>query len=257
MKLVLNDKTKKEVFIALFQSLKFCTSTISITFNDDNVFIQGMDKSHVCMFEANISSSWFNDYARNSNDSKSISFDSQVFYTIISTKHDGHSIEIHYQGEPDTLCIDLIAQKGEFSKFFKIPLVEFDYEIMTVPTVEYDAEFSISSKKIYDITSQMLTFGDNINVKCGDEQIDLITNGMSGEMLVTIPIDDLTEYSVNEGENVTLAYSLSYVHKMCLTNKLSNEIQFSLSKDYPMKLKYDLGETSTLEFYIAPKILDE
>jgi hypothetical protein len=76
-------------------------------------------------------------------------------------------------------------------------------------------------------------------------------------MLVTIPIDDLTEYSVNEGENVELAYSLSYVHKMCLTNKLSNEIQFSLSKDYPMKLKYDLGETSTLEFYIAPKIVDE
>jgi proliferating cell nuclear antigen len=208
------------------------------------------------MFEVNMSSSWFNEYTRNPNDSKSISFDSQVFYTIISTKHDGHSIEIQYQDEPDTLSINLIAQKGEFSKFFKIPLVDFNYEVMTVPTVEYDAEFSISSKKIYDITSQMLTFGDNINVKCGDEQIDLITDGIAGEMLVTIPIDDLTEYSINEGENIELSYNLSYVHKMCLTNKLSNEIQFSLSKECPMKLNYDLGENSRLEFYIAPKITE-
>ena len=256
MKLIVNDKNKKDVFIALFQTLKFCTSTVCITFNDNNVFIQGMDKAHICMFEANISSSWFNEYGRNINDSKTISFDSQVFYTIISTKHDGHSIEINYQDEPDTLSINLIAQKGEYSKFFKIPLVDFEYEIMNVPAVDYDAEFSISSKKIYDITSQMLSFGDNINIKCSDEQIDLITNGITGEMLVTIPIDDLTEYSVNEGENIELAYSLCYVHKMCLTNKLSDEIQFSLSKDSPMKLKYDLGESSTLEFYIAPKIIE-
>ena len=253
MKLVLIDKNKKDLFIALFQSLKYCTNTVCITFNTNKVFIQGMDKSHVCMFEANISSSWFNEYSSNSH---TISFDSQVFYNIISIKHDAHSLEMNYQEESDTLCINLIAQKGEFNKFFKIPLVEFEYEIMSVPTVDYDAEFSISSKKIFEITSQMLSFGDNINIKCSDEQIGLKTNGISGEMLVTIQIDDLTEYSINEGESIELAYSLSYVHKMCLTNKLSNEIQFSLSKDYPMKLKYDLGETSTLEFYIAPKILE-
>jgi proliferating cell nuclear antigen PCNA len=253
MKLVLVDKNKKDLFIALFQSLKYCTNTVCITFNTNKVFIQGMDKSHVCMFEASISSSWFNEYSSNSH---TISFDSQVFYNIISTKHDAHSLEMNYQEEADTLCINLIAPKGEFNKFFKIPLVEFEYEIMSVPTVDYDAEFSISSKKIFEITSQMLSFGDNINIKCSDEQIGLITNGISGEMLVTIQIDDLTEYSINEGESLELAYSLSYVHKMCLTNKLSNEIQFSLSKEYPMKLKYDLGETSTLEFYIAPKILE-
>ena len=52
--------------------------------------------------------------------------------------------------------MSLIAQenstKGEFNKFFKMPLVEFDYDLMDIPLVDYDAEFSIASKKIYEIT---------------------------------------------------------------------------------------------------------
>ena len=99
----------------------------------------------------------------------------------------------------------------------------------------------------------MSSFGDDINIKCTDEGIDLISNGVMGEMLVNIPIDDLSEYSINEGDDIDLNYSLVYIHKMCITNKLSNEIQFCISKEFPMKLKYDLGDSSSIEFYIAPK----
>jgi len=99
----------------------------------------------------------------------------------------------------------------------------------------------------------MNTFGDDINIKCSDEGINLITTGVMGEMLVNIPIDDLSEYSINEGDDIDLNYSLVYIHKMCITNKLSSEIQFSISKEFPMKIKYDLGDNSIIEFYIAPK----
>ena len=43
---------------------------------------------------------------------------------------------------------------------------------------------------------------------------------------------------------------------MCITNKLSNDVDFSLSNNCPMKISYDLGENSLLQFYIAPKIND-
>lgn len=257
MKLVIRDKTKKDLFIAIFQSIKACTNIISVTFNSNNIFIQGMDKSHVCMFEVNITATWFNEYQKDEDDMPTISFDSTVFCNIISTKHDNHIMELHYEGDPDNLSVNLIAEKekGEFSKFFRLPLVDFDFEIMVLPSIEYDAEFAISSKKIHDITAQMISFGDDIQIKCTDEKIDLTTNGVAGEMLVTIPIDDLTEYSINEGETVDLTYSLSYVHKMCLTNKLSNEVEICISHEYPLKVRYHLGESSTVEFYLAPKVV--
>ena len=127
---------------------------------------------------------------------------------------------------------------------------------MNIPVVEYDAEFSISSKKICEIMSQMLSFGNDLNIKCSEEKIDLVADGMVGEMLVNIPIDDLNEYSIVEGEVIDLKYSLNYIAKMCLTNKISNEVVFCISADYPMKIKYDLGDESSIVFYIAPKISD-
>jgi hypothetical protein len=102
-----------------------------------------------------------------------------------------------------------------------------------------------------------MSFGTDINVKCSEERIDIITNGITGEMLVNIPIEDLTEYSIVEGEIIDLKYSLNYINKMCLTNKLSSEVQFCISAQYPMKIIYDLGDDSSLVFFMAPKISDD
>ena len=73
-------------------------------------------------------------------------------------------------------------------------------------------------------------------------------------MRVDIPIDDLGDYSIIEDEEIKLTYSLSYINKMCITNKLSNDVDFLLSNNCPMKISYDLGDNSVLHFFIAPKI---
>ena len=123
--------------------------------------------------------------------------------------------------------------------------------------MDYDAEFSIGAKKICELCSQLLIFGDIMNVKCNEDKIDLVSKGVGGEMAVNIPIDDLTEFSISEGEVIDISYSLNYIHKMCLNAKLSSDISFSISKDYPLRIKYDLGEESVVMFYMAPRIDDE
>jgi len=251
------DKHKKDLFVALFQVLKNCSSLININFQKDKMHIQGMDKSHICLFDVNIQSKWFSLYEVS--DSINICVDASIFHSIISNKSEGLNVIVRFETE-DYLNIDLMAQelehtKNEFNKYFKIPLADFDYEELGVPDVEYNAEFTISSKKICDIFCQMILFGNDINIKCNETKIDLITNGVTGEMLVDIPINDLSEFAILEGEEVDLNYSLTYINKMCLTNKLSNEIQFSISPDKPMRISYDLGDESSVVFFIAPKVV--
>jgi proliferating cell nuclear antigen PCNA len=256
MKVIISNKHKKDLFVALFQTLKNCSTLVNVKFQKDLLHIQGMDKSHICLFDVKIQKKWFDEYEIL--EDNNICIDANIFHMIISNKTEGLNIIIRTENE-DNLNVDLFSvehSKGEFNKYFKIPLADFDYEEMEVPNVDYDAEFSISSKKICDIVSQMILFGSDINVKCTEDKIDLITNGVTGEMLVNIPIEDLNEYSIVEGEVINLNYSLSYINKMCLTNKLSNEIQFFISADYPMKICYDLGEDSSMVFYIAPKMAD-
>ena len=47
------------------------------------------------------------------------------------------------------------------------------------------------------------------------------------------------------------------MNKMCLTNKLTDDISFSISNQAPMKIKYDLGDNSSILFFIAPKVNDD
>jgi proliferating cell nuclear antigen PCNA len=256
MKVVISDKIKKDLFAALFQTLKNCSAVVSAKFMSDKLHIQGIDKSHVCLFDVNIQKDWFSLY--DIDDETPMCFDTNIFQILMSTKSEGHEIVIH-TNDSDYINIDLVSlehSKGEFNKYFKIPLVDNDHQELNVPSVDYDADFAISSKKISEIVSQMMVFGSDIIIKCSEYKIDLVTNGVTGEMLVTIPIDDLTEYSIIEDENVNLTYSLNYINKMCLTNKLSSEVNFSISKEYPMKISYDLGNDSSLVFYIAPKVTD-
>jgi hypothetical protein len=43
---------------------------------------------------------------------------------------------------------------------------------------------------------------------------------------------------------------------MCLSSKLGQLVSLSISSEYPMAIKYDLGDDSSVAFYIAPKIAD-
>jgi len=258
MNLSIQPSLKKNVFISLIQLLKNCSSVLCISFHQDVINIQGMDKSHVCLYNINFLSNWFHSYHLGSDNMCCI--DSKMFYTILNYASDFHTIIIHHESQSDVLNIDLIVDentKGDFNKYFKLPLNDSDYELMNIPsTQEYDAEFCITSKKICEIINQMFPFGTEMTIKCTDENIELISNGLTGEMMVNIPIDDLNEYSITENEIVQLSYSLQFIQNMCLTSKLSNEIQFFISKELPMKIKYDLGDNSSLEFFIAPKIMD-
>jgi proliferating cell nuclear antigen len=257
MKIQINDKKKKDLFVSLFHILKSCSSTINLSLTSDSMHIQGMDKSHICLFNVILSSKWFDEYKLN-NDVK-ISFSSSVFYSIISTKTDNQNLhifmknanddqlEIKFESEGDT-------KKKDFKKSFKMPLIEYEYEEMNIPTPDYDAEFSFSSKQISDIFSQLNNFSDDIIMQCSENDVNLSANGANGEMKVEIPIDELTSFSIVEGEIITLTYSLAYINKMCITNKLSTDIDFSLSDSCPLKINYDLGDDSNLVFFIAPKM---
>ena len=263
MKLSIKEKSKKDIFISLFQLLKNCSTIINIQFDEKKLYIQGMDKSHICLFDITIFAEWFETYEKHENDTNNICLNTIFFHNIISMTQEKHVINIHYEGNPDSMNVDLTIEenngnaKGEYNKYFKLPLAELEIEQLNIPTIEYDAEFMMNAKKINEITSQLMIFGDIMNIKCTEEKIDLISKGISGEMMVNIPIDDLCEYSISEDEVIDLSYSLNYIHKMCLTTKLSNEIEFCIHKEYPMKIKYDLGQNSSVFFFIAPKIVEE
>ena len=258
MRLTIENKSKQENFVAIFQLLKNWSSHINMHFEKDRLYIQSMDKSHICLANIELKSKWFSDYDCVNN--IKLSLDSTHFAILMNYSLKHNTIELKFEHNiDDKLYINFSngkENKGSFDHFFELNLIEVEEDCLEIPDIEYDVEFIIESKKITELLSELNTIGQDLNIVCNEEKLELNASGDSSKLKVNIPIDDLNEFSIAEGEELNLSFSLNYLCKMCCSNKLGTTIELSLRDSYPMSLKYNLGDDSKVVFFIAPKIKD-
>jgi len=259
MRLTIENKSKIEVFIALFQLLKNWSSHINMHFEKDRLYIQSMDKSHICLADIEIKDKWFSYFDCSYNNK--ISIDSTHFAILLNygVKHD--KIELKYEDETNVekLYINFLNEKekkGSFDHFFELNLIDADEDNLGIPKVDYDVDFTICAKKLIEVLTELNTFGENLNVKCSETVVELNSHGDTTKLKVNIPVDDLDEYAITEDEEINISFSLSHLCKMCLSMKMCSTINVSVSSEYPMLLNYNLGDDSNVSFYIAPKMTD-
>lgn len=264
MKLSIENKSKLEMFVALFQLLKNWSSQLNLQFEPDQLYIQTMDKSHICLSNIVIKASWFSEYFVE--EATNISVDTGSFATMMNYAVKHNKVDIIFN-DTDKLFINLLnnapigtsgasATNTNFDHFFELPLMDVEQENLSIPSVDYDVEFSMDSKKFSDLISELMVFGPNLNIMCTEELLEFNSSGDTGKLKVNIPIDSLNEFAISEGEQLDISYSLAHIGKMCLSTKLGGEIGVGISAEYPMSLKYSLGDESTVTFFIAPKIAE-
>jgi proliferating cell nuclear antigen PCNA len=262
MRLIIDNKPKLEVFVAIFQLLKNWCSHISIIFEPNMLNIQLIDKSKVCFTNIKIMKQWFAEYdCLNSN---KISFDAIQFSVLINyaLKHNKLELLFNNNEEPDKVFINFLNETKDndkntsFDHFFELNLIDIDEDSLGIPKVDYDIEFTIETKKFVELLTELNTFGPDLNIKCNEELVELNSNSETTKLKVNIPVEHLDEFSISEGEILDISFSLNHLCKMCTSVKLSSQINVGLSKEYPMLLSYNLGDNSNISFYIAPKIKD-
>ena len=260
MEILIKNTTHGEIFTILFQHMKLFTENLNINFHDDKVFIQGMDNSHVSVFEIKLPSTWFDEYKLENN--STIGVNTSMLFKILNSREKSHNIQLLMDDEnSDKLEIHLLSDNTSASVVdlhYVIPLMDIDSEIMTIPDLEYQAEISFPSYTFSTLVDQMKLFGETFNILCNEEKIQMSSESVDcGKMYVDIPIDDLNSYAIDEGEDLDLSFSIAHLKNICLYSKISKDIEIYLKKDYPIKLVYLLNSPDAKAiFYSAPKIND-
>lgn len=260
MDLQLHNSQKADLFTCLFQHIKLFTEHINVSFYVDKMFIQAMDNSHVSILEIYLPSAWFDVYNIEANEAITIGIHSANLFKVLHTRDKLHQLRIQLLAEDDeTLQIDMTCENAEvFDRHFQIPLMDIDSETMHIPEMEYQAEFTISSTTFATLIDQLKMFGDTMNVECSEDKIQLCSESPeTGKMMVEIPIDDVLSFAIEEGRELNLSFSLSYLHNICMYSKLAKTVELCMSDNYPIRLVYSLGEDDArFVFYLAPKIDD-
>lgn len=260
MQLTINDKQKQEMFVSIFQILKNWSSHINMHFEKDQLYIQSMDKSHICLAHITLKSQWFSNYI--CMDPIKLSIDSVHFAVLMNYSLKHNIIELKFDAtiNTDKLYINFFNETTDkndhFDHFFELNLIQVEDDCLGIPDVEYDVEFVIDSKKITELLLELNVIGQELNIVCNENKLELNSSGDSSKLKVNVPIEFLNEFAIAEGEELNLSLSLNHLCKMCCSTKLGTTIEISLSNSYPISLKYNLGDNSVVIFYVAPKISD-
>jgi hypothetical protein len=71
-------------------------------------------------------------------------------------------------------------------------------------------------------------------------------------MVVIVDINDLVSFSINEGAELDLSFSIRYIHMFCLYKHLSKPWNLNL-ENIPLMICYNIGDNASMKFFLAPK----
>lgn len=259
MRFNIDDPQKCEIFVSLFQHIKQFTEFVNIIFQTERMYLQCMDNASVIIVEMILPSSWFTEYVIEA--SETIGINASMLSKVLNTRDKSQRIVWHNE-LTDKLSVQFMnpedAGKNVFNKFFEIPLLDIDCELMDIPEMEHQVDLVMSSVTFANVVNQLRVFGETFQIVCTEDKISMEANSIEvGKMSVDVSIDDIDEFAIEEGAELSLGFSLKYLHDISLYQKITKSISIGLSDNTPMRSTYHLQDDAVMNFYLAPKIQDD
>lgn len=275
------EPSKSNAFKILIENIGDINSQVNMTLYKNHLYIQGMDPSHVCLFELKLADRWFKEYSVSKD--ITVGIDLSIVNKIISCCGKTQSIEFKTGDNSDKITINLKDGKGtELDKSFETSIYDFEMELLNITDIESDIDISIDAQLLNAVVEQIAVFGDTVRFECSDSGITLISkeNKLSTEMKCKIDIDKISAYSTND-EDVNNEYSILYYSKLCKYAKMMKKdatVDIQIALDVPLIMKYNLssdddnydcdtddgGDTnetplqqSVMMLCLAPKVTDD
>ena len=247
MKFKLHNIQKVAEWVEIFKFIKNINKHITFMAKKDELYIQMMDSSHVCLVEIKFPSSWFQEYE---SIDEVISCSSAVLVKIFGLYTTDTMIEI--ASTEDKLEIHLLNVIQ--NKHFEIPLLDIVQDLLSPSITDSLMDFSIKSKVFDKYLQEILLFGEDIKIESKDEKIFLHSANDDGKIQIEIEGDNLEEFNVVENFVFTASYPLRY---LLLVSKLAlvyQQVHLFMDDQSPRRITFK--SDVNINFFLAPKITE-
>ena len=204
MKLQINQIDKAFEWIELFKFIKQLNQHVTFMCKQDQLYIQLMDDSHICLIDITIPSTWFTLYES----------ENQTFSVMTSIL-----VKIFGMYTVDTM-IELVAgdEKLEINfknkkehKYFELNMMDIEKDVLSPAMPDTKLDIVMKTKILDKYMNELAIFGDEAIIFCKDDKLYLKAKGDEGSISIEIEGDNLEEFSVVEGYEVETRYCLKYL----------------------------------------------
>lgn len=207
-----------------------------------------MDPANVAMVMFNLYSSSFTEY--------NVKKDTEIAINLSNLKQ-----ILRRVGQNDMLSLELSAEnklqiqiKGNSTRTFSIPLIEIEEKPQKIPDLKFgvkiDTESQILDNAIedVDIVAEAATFIGE------DKRFIIQGEGDLSKAKIEIPEDEITKISKDTKDTIKAKYSIEYLKKIVAGSRISDHVEISFNKDYPLKVEYKIVDRVNISFILAPRV---
>ena len=257
MKFQIKNIDKAYEFIEIIKYIKNLSSDITCQCSEDNMYIQVMDSSHVCLADINIPKKWFHLYETKNH---TFSMKTAILSKIVSMYTSDSIIEFEIDEEnSDKIHITLIHEKQQ--KIFDVPLMDIEKDVLATQNIDTNLDIVIKTKLFDKYIAELSQFGEIISIECKDDKIYLGTDNLEGSLKIEIKNECLEDFNVIEGYTFKGLYFIKYLQYVTKLFSVYSKIHLYLDESNPLMITFDNKNEDesniTIKCFIAPNCPDE
>lgn len=252
MKVLITSTKNILCLLEIMKVIKNLSQDVSLCFQQDEVYIQVMDHSHICLFDTHISKNWFEVYEVEHDEV--ISLNVNILLKIINLYSINTSVELSTTEDSDRLTV--ILKYPDMIKEFEIPLMDIDFDYLQTGENDYGCDFEIHTKILDKHISELMIFGEVLNFKCKNETLQLSASGNDGAMSIKIPESTLESLSVEEGRTIKSKVDIKYISYISKLSASFKNVSISFDDQYPLFVSCN-DDGISLKYFVAPKFDDD
>jgi len=245
MKLQINEIAKAFEWIELFKSIKQLNQHVTFMCKKDQLYIQLMDDSHICLIDITIPSTWFTFYE---SDNQTFSVMTGILVKIFGMYTVDTMIELI--GGDEKLQINFKNKKEQ--KYFELNMMDIEKDILSPAMPDTKLDFVMKTKILDKYMNELAIFGDEAIIFCKDDKLYLKAKGDEGSISIEIDGENLEEFSVVDGYALESRYCLKYLQYISKLHMIYPNVHLFLDDSSPLVITFD-NSTITIKYYLAPK----
>jgi len=237
----------------LFEVLKDILTDVNICFDETGIRIMTMDGNHVALIHLKLEAENFEYFF--CKQKTMIGVCMMSFYKLMKTVSNTDTITM-FMEESNTDLLHIAVKNSDKNSItnFSLKLLDIDEEYLEVPDVDIDCIVTMHSNEFQKLCRDMTNIKDSITITSRANTISFSCEGdfAKWDTVIGETSHGLT-FNKQTDDFISGTYSLKYINLFTKSTNLCNTIELYLKPDYPLIMKYNVGNLGEIRFCLAGK----
>jgi|SRR6056297_1935523 len=239
----------------IFDSVSSIISEVNMKIDENGINMAAMDLSHICLVSLDLKKEDFDEFEMDKPYELGINLEDMV--KIIKRSGSKDEITFIHNPEEKRMVIEMKPPEAKKSRTFTLALIDLegeDINLESLNAMEFPNKCSFPVTFLDEAIKDAEIFSEVLEIDIGDK-LTFASNGNIGDMEYELEKEELDFHEFNEdGKGI---FAISFLKNILKVKSISDVLDMSLKSEAPLKLVFDILNSSQIMYYLAPRVEEE